>query len=73
MKEDVKLYCIECSIVASVWNKTDTINWYRNKLGYEIDEPLDVSLAVNEIDLDKIKSLDYNELLKEPKIIANID
>lgn len=44
-RKTITLYNIECDTVASPWNYADTIEWYRKQIGYEPDEPLDVSLV----------------------------
>lgn len=36
---------IECTYVASPWNYNDTIAWYKEALGYELEEPLDISFV----------------------------
>lgn len=48
-RKSITLYNIECDTVATPWSYEDTINWYRKEIGYEPDEPLDVSL----IDIEK--------------------
>ena len=75
---------IESDIIASPLSLDETIIWYRNKLGYEMDEPLDVE----QIDITKnaiingksttyedycIEYLNSDKELKEPIILGGVD
>lgn len=62
----INVYKIECDFVASNKTLQETIDWYRREIGYDADEPLDVSNVDKEkeglwVELDK-RDNDYETL-----------